>query len=199
MGTVTSDSQKSLTPQQLKEGSPNQTEESYLKVCRNSKVNVAKNKQTCQSNDRKRLNIYHQNVRGLRGKTDELTGHLHPIFPHMLCLTEHHVNGEELQQTFTEVYNLDACFCRKSYAKGGVCTYVHKSLNLKDIDLEMYCIEKDFEVCALKLNLNFTQTCIITIYRAPGNFNLLLNELDLIVRKFSRKSGNTMRQCISSL
>jgi hypothetical protein len=61
---------------------------------------------------------------------------------------------------------------------------VHKSLNFGNIDLEIYCIEKDFEVCALKLNLNFTRTCIITIYRAPrGNFNLLINELDTILRK----------------
>jgi hypothetical protein len=64
MGIVTSDSQKSLTPQQLKEGSPNQTRESYLKVSLNSKVNVAKNKQTCQPNDRKTLNIHHQNIKG---------------------------------------------------------------------------------------------------------------------------------------
>jgi hypothetical protein len=54
---------------------------------------------------------------------------------------------------------------------------MHKSLNLENIDLETYCIEKDFEVCALKLNLNFTQTCIITICRAPsGNFNLFINK-----------------------
>jgi hypothetical protein len=32
METVTSDSQKSLIPQQAKEGSPNQTKESNLKV-----------------------------------------------------------------------------------------------------------------------------------------------------------------------
>jgi hypothetical protein len=57
MGTITSDPQKSLTPKQLKEGSPNQDKESYLKVCLYSKVNFAKNKQTCQPNDRKLLNI----------------------------------------------------------------------------------------------------------------------------------------------
>jgi hypothetical protein len=94
------------------------------------------------------------------------------------------VNREELLQTFIEDYNLGSYFCRKSHAKGGVCTYVHKSPNFENIDLEMYCIEKDFEVCALKLNLNLTQTCIITIYRAPsGNFNLFINELGLILRK----------------
>jgi hypothetical protein len=59
---------------------------------------------------------------------------------------------------------------------------VHKSLNFENI--ERYCIERDFEVCALKLNLNLTRTCIITIYRTPsGNCNLFINELDLILRK----------------
>jgi hypothetical protein len=101
----------------------------------------------------------------------------------MLCLTEHHVNREELQHTFIEDYNLGAYFCRKSCAKGSVCTYVHESLNFENMDLETYYIEKDFEVCALKLNLNLTQTCTITKYRAPsGNFNLFVNELDLIFR-----------------
>jgi len=94
------------------------------------------------------------------------------------------MNREELQQTFIDDYTLGASFCRTPYAKGGVCSYMHKSLNFENIDLETYCIEKDFEVCALKLNLNFIQACIITIYRAPtGNFNLFVNELDMLLRK----------------
>jgi hypothetical protein len=45
-------------------------------------------------------------------------------------------------------------------------------------------MEKDFEGCALKLNLNFTRTCIITVHRAPSrNFNLFINKLDTILRK----------------
>jgi hypothetical protein len=94
------------------------------------------------------------------------------------------MNWEELQQTFIDDYNMGAYFCRTSYSNGGVCTYVHKCLNLENIDLETYCIEKDFEVCALKLNPNFTPTCIITIYRAPSrNFNLLINKLGMVLRK----------------
>jgi len=34
-------------------------------------------------------NVYHHTIRGLRGKTDELLSPLHPVFPHILCFTEH--------------------------------------------------------------------------------------------------------------
>jgi len=88
----------------------------------------------------------------------------------------------ELQQILLNEYNLGAYFCRTSCTKGGVCTYVHKSLNLENLDLEQYCTEKDFEVCAVKLDLNITRTCVITIYRAPsGNFNLFINKLDTLL------------------
>ena len=62
---------------------------------------------------------------------------------------------------------------------------MHKSLNFENIDLEIYCIEKDFEVCALKFNLNSIWACIMKkIYRAlSGNFNSFINEFDKILRK----------------
>jgi len=35
------------------------------------------------------LKIYHQNIRGLRYKTNELLSHIHPVLPQLLCFTEH--------------------------------------------------------------------------------------------------------------
>ena len=82
-----------------------------------------------------------------------------------------------------------AKFCRTSYAKGGVCMYVHKCLEFVSTDIEIYCNEKDFEACAIKLNLNSTSICIITTYRAPsGNFNLFINKLDAILNKLYNPS-----------
>ena len=46
------------------------------------------------------LNIYHQNIRGSGKKAGELLSHLHPDFPHVLCLT-----------TSFEVFPIDACSC----------------------------------------------------------------------------------------
>jgi len=54
----------------------------------------------------KRSNVYHQNIRGLRGKTDELLSQLHPLFLHILCFTEHQMNYVEPQQTYIDCYNM---------------------------------------------------------------------------------------------
>jgi hypothetical protein len=39
------------------------------------------------------LKAFHQNIRGLKYKTDELLNALCPDFPHILCITEHHMNS----------------------------------------------------------------------------------------------------------
>jgi hypothetical protein len=36
--------------------------------------------------------VYHQNIKSLRQKLHELIGYLHPTLPHVICLTEHHLN-----------------------------------------------------------------------------------------------------------
>ena len=88
------------------------------------------------------LKIYHQNIRGLRCKTNELISHLQQISPLILCLTEHHAHWEELQQIFMYEYKLAAYFCRKLYAKGDVHMYVHKSMEVESVDIGNYCKEK---------------------------------------------------------
>jgi len=37
------------------------------------------------------ITIFHQNIRGLKGKTDELKSSMSPNFPHILCFSEHHL------------------------------------------------------------------------------------------------------------
>jgi exonuclease III len=130
------------------------------------------------------LTVYHQNVRGLRGKANELLSQLCPTFPHILCLSEHHMNHLELQQTFFDNYKLGASYCRTLYEKGGVCIFVEESLKYVKIDLEKYCKDKEFEVCAIKFHFNTKSACIITIYRAPsGEFDLFISKLDTFLRK----------------
>jgi hypothetical protein len=47
------------------------------------------------------LNIYHQNIRGLREKTNELLSQLHLAFPHIFILQNY-----ELLRTTTNLYTL---------------------------------------------------------------------------------------------
>ena len=70
----------------------------------------------------------------LSHQPNELLSQLYPIFPHM-CLSEHHLNHLELQQTFLDSYNLGVSYCRTLYEKGGVCIFVQESLRYVSIDL----------------------------------------------------------------
>jgi hypothetical protein len=43
------------------------------------------------------LQIYHQNIHGLLCIIHEILNFLNPDFPHILCLTEHHLNQNSRQ------------------------------------------------------------------------------------------------------
>ena len=87
----------------------------------------------------------------------------------------------ELQKSLFENYELGSSYCRTMYEMGGVCIYVQESLNYVRLDLEKYCQDKNFAVCAIKIHLDTKSVCIIAIYRAPsGNFDLFLSKFDVI-------------------
>ena len=89
----------------------------------------------------------------------------------------------ELQRLHFDNYKLGGSYCRTMYEIGGVCIYVQENLNYVRLDLEKYCQDKNFEVCAIKINLDTKSVCIVTIYRAPtGNFDLFLSKLDVVLR-----------------
>jgi len=89
----------------------------------------------------------------------------------------------ELQRSHFDNYKLGGSYCRTKYEMGGVCIFVQESLNYIRLDLEKYCQDKDFEVCAIKIHLDTKCVCIIAIYRAPsGNFELFLSKLDAVFR-----------------
>ena len=129
------------------------------------------------------LTVYHQNIRGLRGKVNELLSLLYPTFPHIICLSEQHMKYLELQRSHFDNYKLGGSYCRTMYEMGGVCIYVQESLNYVRLDLEKYCQDKNFEVCAIKIHLDTKSVCIIAIYTAlSGNFDLFLSKLDVVLR-----------------
>jgi hypothetical protein len=82
------------------------------------------------------LKMYHQNIRSIRRKTYELLSHLYPDLPHVLCLTEHHLNTTEMNYAYIENYNVGAQFCRTIYERGrAVVIFVNNSLQFRNIDL----------------------------------------------------------------
>jgi len=113
---------------------------------------------------------------------NEILCHLNHDPPHILCITEHHLHHEELAFLHTEDYVKGSCYCRKSKHKGGVRVFVHNSIIFTSLDVGNYCIDQDFEACAIHLNSVCDKSCILAIYKSPrGNFNTFLTNLDLIL------------------
>jgi len=63
--------------------------------------------------------VFHQNIRGLGDKTSELLGSVLPMLPHVLCLTEHHLKEQEIENLSIAHYTFGAKFCRQNLKQGG--------------------------------------------------------------------------------
>jgi hypothetical protein len=96
------------------------------------------------------LNIHHQNLRSLQGKTKELTSSLYPELPYLLCLKEHHLVNPELDHTHIEHYNLGAEYCRQTFRQGGACIFVHEKLKFPNFNFT-----KNKTLKHVQLNFNF--------------------------------------------
>jgi hypothetical protein len=68
--------------------------------------------------------LFHQNIRGLRGKTNELLRYLQQDLPHLLCFSEHHLSQSEVDFIDIENYSLGAKYCRRKLQRGGVSIFI---------------------------------------------------------------------------
>ena len=86
-------------------------------------------------------------------------------------------------------YKLGASFCREVYKNGGVCIYIHESLQFSIIDVLKFCKEKDLEVCFVKVYLPECTVGIINLYRSSsGNSEEFLNELEIMLNSILSNS-----------
>ena len=53
------------------------------------------------------LQIYHQNIQGIKRKSDEILDIFYPVFPHVWCIKEH-MNQYEMVQFHIDNYTLGA-------------------------------------------------------------------------------------------
>jgi len=90
------------------------------------------------------ISIYHQNIRSVTNKVDELSIHMQTncIHPHFICLTEHHLKETEINNLAFMGYILATDFCRKKSLAGGVCILSNNKLSYSTVDLNQYCQEK---------------------------------------------------------
>ena len=146
---------------------------------------------TLHENSTDKLRIYHQNIRGLHNKVDELTTHWLNHFPHLLCITEHHLRDFEIGNIYINHYNLGAFYCRKSQKYGGVGIFIHDTLTYSNIDLNKYCNEFDLENFALKLKTSNKVFYILYIHRPPtSNFLNFLCLLESILLQLHSNTSN---------
>jgi hypothetical protein len=124
------------------------------------------------------LKVYHQNIRGLRGKLSQLSNILYSELPHIIYINECHHKGFEMEMMSIECYKLGTKFCRQQYKSGRVCIFAHESIDFDVISTHCICKEKDLERCAFKINLPKIKIVIRTIYRSTiGNYNYFLRKL----------------------
>ena len=137
----------------------------------------------CQNKSKSNTILFHQNIRGLTNKLDEISiiTQRNCIDPQLFCFTEHHLKKFEIDKLFLEDYVLASSFCRETSLGGGVCILINQRLKYKAITLGSFCHEKTFEVCAVKLSLESQEIVVLCIYRAPSgalvHFFLLLEQL----------------------
>ena len=77
--------------------------------------------------DNNSFTIYYQNICGLKGKIDELISSMSPNFPHILCLSEHHLKHTELDQINIEGF-ISAPHIADKLGRGEGSTYLLKKV-----------------------------------------------------------------------
>jgi hypothetical protein len=65
---------------------------------------------TTNLHDKNNLTIFHQNICGIRNKTNEILCHFSSELPHLLCITEHHLSVSEIQSVYIHNYTLGAYY-----------------------------------------------------------------------------------------
>ena len=104
--------------------------------------------------------------------------------PQVLCVSEHHLCSEEINNIKFSPYILGAQYCRQHCKMGGVAIFVTNNIKFNTIDLEQFSNEKDLEACALRISLAQKNLIIVCIYRSPtGDFKYFIKQLEVILNK----------------
>jgi hypothetical protein len=73
------------------------------------------------------LQIYHQNIQGLKWKTNAIINFLYPDLPHILCFAEHRLKYYEVDLIHTDICNIGVKYCKHYINKNGLFIFVHNN------------------------------------------------------------------------
>jgi hypothetical protein len=118
--------------------------------------------------------VYHQNIRSIRGKTDELLSMWCNIYPHVLCLSEH-LRNQEISTVCCRPYFLAAKYCRNISVEEYVFTcmiryhlqlliwiVIAKSMSLKYVLWNYVCIMSYHLLCNSNLYISKRESSSIS-------------------------------------
>jgi hypothetical protein len=71
--------------------------------------------------------IFHQHIRGIQGKMNELMISILNEKPNIICLTEYHLTDYEMNALYIPKYKLGAGYGRKTIKNGGVCIFLQET------------------------------------------------------------------------
>jgi hypothetical protein len=134
------------------------------------------------------LQIFHQNIRGLSSKTDELVNPLKidNINPHVLCFSERHMEEQDLLHLTLPGYMLGSSFCRPNLlgGGGGVCNFFFiKTCISAKLVFHITVKKRNWKICAVELETGSFKLVILNLYRVPtGDYNQFMKNLDHVLK-----------------
>nr|CAI5855910.1 unnamed protein product [Callosobruchus analis] len=86
---------------------------------------------------------------------------------YFLCLVEIGVKSNSVDNFYIEGYYLATFYCRPQHC-GGVAIWVKSFIISEPVNLNHFCIEQSFEVCALSVSFGQNKYIILNCYRSPS-------------------------------
>lgn len=153
------------------------------------------------------IRLFHLNIQSLRNKINLLEGFLADKEIDVLCLSEHWLKREELNNIRVADYTTATGSCRNQFRGGGTAILMNPHYEFSLVpDVNALTVEKCIEVCGIFLKS--LKAYIISIYRSPsGSFNTFLQILEcllsglgcaskiIIVGDFNVCFGTDSREC----
>lgn len=116
------------------------------------------------------LTLFHLNVQCLRNKTGEQEAYINSTWEFsFICLNEHWLCSDEVNEVVIEGYQLLSFFCRQIRSHGGVSVYAKNDIasSCKNLNLLKYCSETHCEFAGIL----YQDAIIITVYTSPAGDN----------------------------
>nr|CAI5838007.1 unnamed protein product [Callosobruchus analis] len=101
---------------------------------------------------------------------------------HLICLNETGLKSDSINLVTIPKFNLVSSYCRSVHNCGGVAIWAKNHILASGIDLSIYCIEKDFEICGVRLKLYNKSYIVLACYRSPsGDKSIFLSKINIVM------------------